>query len=67
MQSWIFCSITPVFSVTRFFVIILICWCTDRETFIIIINVADIGMFISVIFPNRQPTLINRLLTGKII
>ncbi len=40
-QSWIFSIITPVFSVTWSSEIILICWFTAQETFLIISNVEN--------------------------
>ncbi len=44
-QSWIF-SITPVFSVTWSFKIILIYWFVAQETFLIIINVEKSLIFL---------------------
>ncbi len=41
MRSCIFIIITPVFSVTWSSEIILICWFTVQETFLIIINVEN--------------------------
>ncbi len=41
MQRCIFSIITPVFSVTWSSEIILICWITAQETFLIIINVEN--------------------------
>ncbi len=60
MRSCIFSIITPVFSVTWSSEIIIICWFTAQETFLIIINVEN-GMLLKyfvkiVIFKNSLMT-----------
>ncbi len=48
-QSCIFSIITPVFSVTWSSEIIIICWFAAQETFLMIINVKNINIFVETV------------------
>ncbi len=62
-QSWFFCIITPVFSVTQSFRNHLICWFGAQETFIIIIIIIKVeNCFSALYFSGNNDTYFSRII-----